>query len=104
MRHPALFQPVKLVAVSHCARPVRNNQDGLPAMQGIDGPHDLLLGGRIQGAGCLIQHQHSRVVIKGPGNPDALALTTGKPDAPLANHGIDAVRQAGDKFLQLSSL
>ena len=40
-------------------------------------------------------------MVEGAGDADALALAAGKPDAALADAGIEPARQAGDRRVEL---
>ena len=49
------------------------------------GVADLVLLGRVDGGGGVVEHQHAGVGEDGPGDGDALALAARQREAPLAD-------------------
>ena len=70
-------------------------------MQVVDGIHDRRLRLVIQRGGGLIQHQHLRILEQRPRDADPLPLSAGNTDAPFSDAGVQALRKAAHKFVQL---
>ena len=96
-----LVEPKHQVAILDRAGTVGDDDHGLVAVQGAHRRHQLVLGFDIKGVGGLVQNQQRRVVVKRPGDADALSLTTGQADASFADLGIEPMRQLFDECLQL---
>ena len=60
----------------------------------LDGVHDGPLGGVVQGAGRLVEHQHAGLFVERAGNADTLPLPAGKAHAALADDA-PGIRPAG---------
>jgi hypothetical protein len=64
----------------------------------VDGLFDL----GVDGAGGIVEDQDARVRHDGPGQRDALALSTRQGQAALAHHGVVPAGKPGDELVGLS--
>ncbi len=62
---------------------------------------DFPLGAGVERAGGFVQQQDRRVLEDGAGDGDALLFAAGKLQAALAHHGVIALRQLDDEFVDL---
>ena len=69
-----------------------------------DGIHDGFLRVVVEGAGRLVKNHDLRVIIKGPGDGDALALAAGNAHAALADAGVKTLRKAAHIVVELRLL
>lgn len=81
-----------------------NNNQCLMTMQAVDRFHDRSLCIVIQCAGRFIQNENLRIFKQRSRNSDSLTLTTGNPDAALANAGIQPFGKTADKLIQTGFL
>ena len=82
------------VETPHRRQPVRDRDDGAAAHQAAERFADRLFGFAVERGGRLVEQQERRVLEKGAGDGDALALAAGKLDAAFADERAHAVRQA----------
>ena len=69
-----------------------NHHDRELLAEAFDGLHYRLLGGTIQGTGCLVKHQHLGLFVEVSRNTDPLPLAATTPDSPLAHKAIVELR------------
>ena len=69
-----------------------------------DGFPDLLLRFHIHGSGCLVQDDDRRVSQNCPGDGDALLLSAGQAQSPLADLRIISVRHEDDVLMNIGGL
>ena len=81
----ALVEISHLVGVADSRQPVSDHDDGLLRLELAQGGDDLALGDIVECAGRLIQDQHVRIVVQGPGYADALFLPAAEHGSALAN-------------------
>ena len=62
---------------------------------------DRALGLDVERAGRLVEHEHGRVAQDRAGDRDALLLAAGEAEAALADDGVVAVGQPGDRVVDL---
>ena len=80
---------------------VRDDKSG-PSAGGVgDCALDLILGGRVDGGGGIIQHENARVGEKGAGEGDALALSAGEGHAAFADDGSIRLVKLKDEVMRL---
>src|SRR6185295_19400989 len=99
----AALEAVEPVALLDGGEAMRDDDDGLVAVQGGDGLHHAALGRGVERARRLVEHQHGGVVVQGARDADSLALPARKSDAALAYECIQAFWQAVDELIQLGS-
>mmetsp|Transcript_147522 Transcript_147522/g.209440 ORF Transcript_147522/g.209440 Transcript_147522/m.209440 type:complete len:612 (-) Transcript_147522:454-2289(-) len=94
-------QHVNEVGVAHCTEAVGNAHNpqaiGRVRADTVDGGLDHLLGGVVKSTGRLVQEEEGRLLKKGPGNGDALLLTSGQLAATATDEGVVFLGQAVDK-------
>ena len=77
-----------------------NDEAGAPAEHGLDGILDELLRFRIDGGGCLVQHEDGRVGQNRTGKGNQLLLTSGEAIAALTDVGVKAVLHGENEVLR----
>ena len=86
-------------------RPAVGDQDGGPVLgDPVQRRVDRRLGGRVDGAGRIVQHEHPRVGEQGPGQREPLALSAGQGQPAFADHRAVAVGQRLDELRRLGRL
>ena len=97
----SVVQYNNLVGVAHCVCTLGDNQHRhLPVQSGNRAPQRSI-GGKVQRAGTVVQHQNLRRADQRPGNRQPLLLSARKVFAALQNAGVQPVRQLAHKFLRL---
>src|ERR1017187_1024024 len=94
-----LFEHHNFVRAAYRGKPVRDDDDGAVLHQVGQRPLYQHFALRVQVAGGFVQDQDGRVLQQGSRDGEALALSAGKLDAAIANHGVVAFREALDEFV-----
>src|SRR5579859_2950064 len=93
----AAFQDEDGIGAANLRQAMGNQQRGAALQDAVYGLLDFVLGGAVDGAGRVVEHQDARVGQQGAGDGDALALPTRKGDTALANQRLVAVFEALDE-------
>ena len=88
-----------LVGMAHSFQPVSDHDDCLIVGQFRNGLHQFLFIFRVDIGSGFVENDDGCVLHNRPGDGDALALTSGKRRAALADDGVKAVRQCHDKVI-----
>src|SRR5438105_4591357 len=89
------------VAILERAQPMSDKEGRSTMHQPVDGTHDRRLGSDIDVAGGFIEEQDGGVFQKGPGDGNALALSTGKTHASLTDYGLIPLGQARNIIMSI---
>ena len=69
---------------------MRHGDEGLPAVELLEGGDDPRLRLRVESGRRLVEHEHGRTPHEGAGQRDALALSAGEAGAALPRRGVDS--------------
>src|SRR5690606_25923272 len=84
----AVAQEDQPLTALHRAQAVRDHDERLSTLQGLDGSDHLHLRHAVERRGGLVEDENDGIVIQGAGDPDALALTAREPDPVLAYRAV----------------
>ena len=70
-----------------------DHDNRLPTGEVVDGLHDGAFGHVVECTGGLVEYEQVRIVVKRPGDPDALPLPAGQSNTALADLGVVTVRE-----------
>src|SRR5579864_4378317 len=73
------LEPIEQITVLDGTEAMGDYEHCLTAVQRADRFHDTPLGGHVERARGLVQHEYGRIVIERPGNADALELAAREP-------------------------
>jgi hypothetical protein len=80
----AAAHQVDTIAKLHGAETMRDDDHGFFRTECENGVHDLAFRQVVQGRRGFIENEHGRVVIKRPGDADALPLAAGNANPPIS--------------------
>src|SRR5690606_9647266 len=94
----AAAQQQDLVGPPDLGQSVGDQQRGAAFEHPADGLLDQVLGGGVDGAGGVVEHEDRRVGQQRPRDGQPLALAAGQGDAALADDGVVAVVELADEL------
>ena len=96
------FKDKQFVGDLHDCRPVGDHHDDRAIVTGLfDRAHQRSFANCIEIGVRLVQHDQARAIVKASRKADALPLTAGKGQPPVADRRIVAKRQAPDHFMHI---
>ena len=98
---PALVEDRDPVGQGEGGAAVGDDEGGALGGDGAQRLPDGGLGGGVDGARRVVEHEHAGVVEQGPGQGDALALTAGEGEPALADAGVVALGEVPDELVGL---
>ena len=99
----SLFENHDAVAVADGGQAMRDDERRASLHQGIHARLNERLGAGIDRAGRFIQNQHGRIGNRRTRNGKQLALTLRQVSAVALEHGVVAIRQAGDESIRVAA-
>ena len=100
----AVVDDQNLVRTANCTQPMGDDKAGAPRHQAQHRLLNVLLGARIDTAGCLVQDQNAGVGEDRPGNRQQLTLALAQVAAPFGEQRGITVGQAVNKLLGIRQL
>ena len=99
--YQAALQLHDSIALPHSGEAVSNDHEREITIEVLDLLHHSLFCGVVQRTGGFVEHKHRCLLVKCPGDTDALTLSTAKADAAFADEGVIAL---GATFDELGNL
>ena len=93
-----VFEHDQHVGVAHSREAMRDDNSCPVAHQRVEGAAHLRLADGVEMRGCFVEDQGRRVLQKGARDRDPLALPARELHATFPDFGVEALRQARDKF------
>ena len=100
-REPAAAHHQDQVSPADLREAVGDDERGASPGSSVNRLLDLVLGGRVDGAGRIIQHEDARIGEEGARQCQPLALPAGKRDPAFTDDGVVAVRKGQDELVRL---
>jgi hypothetical protein len=97
--HYTVFDTYDPVRVADGAQAVGNANNGTAVHQTFHCLDHQLFGLSVECCGWLIENEDRIIANHGPGDPDALTLSDGQRQTPIADLAVIAVRHSGDEFV-----
>ena len=92
------------VGIADGGKPVRNDEDRAALHQGVHALLNDALGAGVDGGRGFVQDHHGRVLYRGPGNGDQLALALRKAAAVAGQHRVIALGQHPNEAVRVDQL